>query len=312
MTDKPMDWEAIYSLVDLARELPPAEREAYLETSCKGDESLREQVRKILGAEVHSKFLEPPSRHGPGLFGGGLQGKRMGRYQLEREIARGGMGVIYLANEIQDEHSSAHEQAFQGEQVVVKVLPQIQRTKPEIFARFQREAEAASQLQHPHALRVLGSGETEGVAWYAMPFVEGHDLHQEIRDQKANSKQCLWPAYGRRKYLARTVEEIAGIADALHGYHSKGIIHRDIKPRNLLLNLSGHLMLADFGLAKISDLETLTQLGAVQGTPHYMSPEQTRIMRTPIDQRTDIYSLCVVLYELLALTRPYEAKSADV
>lgn len=307
-----MDWEAIFRLVEHAQGLPESEREGYVRASCRDDPDLPDQVLRILASKAQELFLEPPPKLGQGLFGGGLQGQQLGNYQLDREIARGGMGVIYLANETPNVGSNGSESAFTGNQVVIKVLPQIQRSKPEIFERFQREAQAASKLDHPHSLQILDSGETEGIAWYAMPFVEGHDLHEEIQAQKEDPPAVLWPGFSQGNYIAKVVKETAGIADALSGFHLQGITHRDIKPRNLLLDKKGHLMLADFGLAKISELETLTQSGAVQGTPHYMSPEQARVLRAPIDHRTDIYSLCVVLYELLSLKRPYDSESPDV
>ncbi len=306
-----MDWDAIYRLMDHAQGLQTEERVPYLRSACGDNEMLLEQVLQILSAEVSEEFLEPPTNLNQGLFGGDLHGRRLGPYLLEREIARGGMGVIYLAQDA-SLNGKPPEGPLHGEPVVVKVLPQIQRSKPAIFERFQREAQAASKLNHPHALSVLGTGETEGIAWYAMPYVDGHDLHLEILAQKEHDPVCLWPEFGKSSYSAKVVQQVAGIADALHGFHVHGITHRDIKPRNLLLNKQGHLTLADFGLAKIAELESLTDTGAVQGTPYYMSPEQAGAVHSSIDHRTDIYSLCVVLYELLSLKRPFDSESVDV
>jgi len=158
---------------------------------------------------------------------------------------------------------------------------------------------------------VLAAGDTEGIAWFAMPLIEGHDLGSELAAQRSDSKQAIWPAFEHSNYIAQVVEQIAGVADALHHIHSQGIIHRDIKPRNLLLNRNGQLLIVDFGLARLTDLEAITDPEAVQGTPYYMSPEQARALKFPIDHRTDVYSLCVVLFELLCLRRPFEGDSMD-
>ncbi|MFT4647722.1 MAG: serine/threonine protein kinase/formylglycine-generating enzyme required for sulfatase activity [Glaciecola sp.] len=295
-----MDWDSIFRLVDQARAMPADQWQAFLDAECKGDPALKADVLRILQAEPEKGFIEPPGHVAGGMFGGGLTGREFADFTLLDEIARGGMGVVYRAR-----------QKSLNRTVAIKVLPRIQRSKPDTFERFLRETNAASSLQHPHAVPVLAAGETEGIAWYAMPFVDGHDLAAELQAQKETPDKVLLPSFTKPTYVAAVVQQIAGVAEALQQAHDLGITHRDIKPRNLLLNQEAQLFLVDFGLAKIHDMDTLTETDAIQGTPFYMSPEQARILRIPIDHRTDIYSLCVVLYETLCLRRPYNADSAE-
>ena len=212
---------------------------------------------------------------------GKLRESLAGRYDIERELGRGGMATVYLARDTQ------HDRA-----VALKVL------HPELAAslgaeRFQREIKLAASLQHPHILGVYDSGTTEGYLWFTMPFVEGESL----RDRITREKQLP---------VADAVRICREIALALDFAHRKGVIHRDIKPENLLL-IDGQAMLADFGIARALGADTgesLTSTGMSIGTPAYMSPEQAS-GETGIDARTDIYSLGCVLYEMLTGEPPF-------
>ena len=209
-------------------------------------------------------------------------------YVLERELGRGGMATVFLAQD-----------AKHGRPVALKVL------HPELAAslgpeRFRREITLAAKLQHPHILTVLDSGETpDGLLWFTMPYVEGESL----RDRLNRERQLPVPEALR---LAREA------ALALDYAHRHGVVHRDVKPENILL-IDGQAMVADFGIARAlapSTGQTLTETGVALGTPAYMSPEQASGERT-LDARTDIYSLGAVLYEMLAGEPPFTGPTAQ-
>ncbi|HEV2085199.1 MAG TPA: serine/threonine-protein kinase, partial [Gemmatimonadales bacterium] len=197
------------------------------------------------------------------------------RYVLERELGRGGMAVVYLAHDLRHDRS-----------VALKVLHRelAQTLGPE---RFEREIKLAARLQHPHILTVLDSGESAGQLWFTMPYVEGQTLRDRLRREGQISVE---------EALRITREA----AQALGYAHEHGIIHRDVKPENILLTIDGNILLADFGIARaLQDVEALTQTGLVVGTPAYMSPEQATGEHT-VNARADVYSLGCVLYEMLA------------
>ncbi|MCA9002665.1 MAG: serine/threonine protein kinase, partial [Planctomycetes bacterium] len=256
------------------------------------------EIRKILAVPVEDDFIEPPSLEG---IGAQVEGMRLGEFLVEGELSRGGMGIVYRG----------HQEGL-NRQVAIKVLPQIQRLRTKVFQRFQREIAVASKVQHPHAVPILAAGETQGVAWYAMPLVEGHDLATELSLQREGRRDTIWPPFGSPEYIATVTRQMAGVADALQHIHELGFLHRDIKPRNLLLSLDGQLSLVDFGLAKSDSDDGLTQTSDIQGTPYYMSPEQARALTRPVDQRSDVYSLAVVLFELLSLRRPIDGNTPEV
>ena len=202
-----------------------------------------------------------------------------GRYEIEREVGRGGMAVVYRALDIQHDRP-----------VALKVL------KPDLALalgaeRFQREIKLAARLQHPHVLGVYDSGNTEGLLWFTMPFVEGESLRDRL------DRQGALP-------VSDAIRICREAALALDFAHKHGVVHRDIKPENILL-IDGQAMVADFGIARAleGDSDGLTGTGMVIGTPGYMSPEQASGDR--VDARSDIYSLGCVLYELLAGEPPF-------
>ena len=203
------------------------------------------------------------------------------RYVIERELGRGGMATVYLAQDLKHERH-----------VALKVLHSELAASlgPE---RFQREIRLAARLQHPHILTVLDSGEAGGRLWFTMPYVEGESLRDRLKREHQLS-------------VEDTVRIGREAALALEYAHQHGVIHRDIKPENLLLTKDGSTLVADFGIARAlaaGDVE-LTGTGITMGTPTYMSPEQASGARD-IDGRTDIYSLGAVLYELLAGEPPF-------
>jgi eukaryotic-like serine/threonine-protein kinase len=209
------------------------------------------------------------------------------RYRIQRELGRGGMATVYLA------HDLRHDRP-----VAVKVLhPELAATLgPE---RFLREIRTAARLQHPHILTVHDSGEAAGQLWYTMPFVDGETLRDRLRRE-------------RQLPLDDALQITREVADALGYAHSQGIVHRDVKPENILLS-RGHALVADFGVARAlqtAGSEQLTQTGTSVGTPAYMSPEQA-MGDSAIDGRSDLYSLGCVLYEMLTGEAPYTGPSAQ-
>jgi serine/threonine protein kinase len=210
-----------------------------------------------------------------------------GEFTIIRELGRGGMGRVYLAQEIALER-----------RVAMKVLPPTLAEQREVVERFQREARTAGKLVHPNIVHVYQVVERGGFFFFTMPYVAGPNLRQVLR-----STPQLEPEIGVR-YLQ---EAAAGLAYA----HARGVIHRDIKPENMLMEGSrdGRLMLTDFGIAKaLGTVTTLTQPGDVMGTPYYMSPEQCE-QRDSIDGRSDQYSLGLVAYEMFAGKFPFSADS---
>lgn len=210
-----------------------------------------------------------------------------GRYDIEREIGAGGMATVYLARD------PKHDR-----QVAIKVL------RPELAAalgpdRFPREIKIVAQLQHPHILPLYDSGELQGFLYYVMPYVSGESLRTRL------DREGQLP-------IQDAVRILREVADALSYAHGHGILHRDIKPDNVMLS-GRHAMVMDFGVAKaVSEAggETLTTVGVAVGTPQYMSPEQAT-GQTDLDQRSDIYALGILGYELLAGKAPFTGKTAQ-
>jgi len=216
----------------------------------------------------------------------GLREGLRDRYEFERELGRGGMATVFLARDLKHDRP-----------VALKVL------HPELAAslgteRFQREIRLAARLQHPHILTVLDSGEVAGRLWFTMPYVEGESLRDRLRRE-------------RQLPIADAVRITREAALALDFAHRRGAIHRDIKPENILL-ADGQALVADFGIARALGTgdERLTETGLTLGTPAYMSPEQAAGDKA-LDGRSDIYSLAIVLYEMLAGEPPFSAPTAQ-
>jgi len=243
--------------------------------------------------------------------------EQIGDYRLLREIGRGGMGVVYEA-----------EQGRLRRRVALKVLSLGITGTPHAVKRFQREARAAAALHHTNIVPVYDLDQHAGQWYYAMELVQGRALSSIVRElasrpseeDLAQSVAVAAPrtrtdaltktGTGERAYFVRVAELFAGVADALEFAHQEGIVHRDVKPSNLLLDADGVLKIVDFGLARFdTEGPSMTVTGDLLGTPAYMSPEQAMAKRMGIDHRTDIYSLGATLYELVTLGPPFEAES---
>jgi serine/threonine-protein kinase len=214
-----------------------------------------------------------------------LQSGLSGRYLLERELGRGGTAVVWLARDMKHDRP-----------VALKLLhPALASSLGS--ERFQREIRFAARLQHPHILTVLDSGETAGRLWFTMPFVEGETLRARL-------------ARERRLPLEEALRITREAAQALQHAHDHGVVHRDVKPENILLTHDGSTLVADFGIARAlllpdaTTATTLTEAGLVVGTPSYMSPEQLTGARD-LDGRSDVYALGCVLYEMLTGRPPF-------
>ena len=207
------------------------------------------------------------------------------RYSLEGEVARGGMATVYLARD-----TATHQP------VAVKVMHP--RLATALGAeRFLREIEFVSSMDHPGIVPLLQSGNAGGVLYYIMPYVEGESLHERLQREK-------------RLPLNDALQVTHDIAAALGYAHGRGVLHRDVKPENILL-AGGHALMADFGLARAigaADYQKLTETGIIVGTIFYMSPEQLKEDRG-LDQRADIYSLGCILFEMLTGAPPYTGTS---
>jgi tetratricopeptide (TPR) repeat protein len=227
-------------------------------------------------------------------------GRTLGEYKLLREIGRGGMAVVYEA-----------EQVSLGRRVAVKVLPFAAVLDPKQLQRFKNEALAAAHLHHPHIVPVHAVGCDRGVHYYAMQFVEGQSLALVVREMKqggGEGPKTPISSLGSnrvRDYVRMAATLGKQAAEALDHAHQLGIVHRDVKPGNLLVDQAGSLWVTDFGLARSLKDPGLTITGELLGTVRYMSPEQTLAKRVPIDHRTDVYSLGVTLYELFTLEPAY-------
>jgi serine/threonine protein kinase len=239
---------------------------------------------------------------------------QIGDFRLLREVGRGGMGVVYEA-----------EQLSLNRRVALKVLPFAAALDPRQLQRFKHEAQAAAQLHHPNIVPVYGVGTERSVHYYAMQFIDGRSLADLIEDMRPAAKPADGPAAGRpstapvaalstqrgadtRAYMRRVAELGLKAAEALHHAHEEGVVHRDIKPANLLLDAGGRLWITDFGLALMGSDGKLTSTGELVGTLRYMSPEQAQARRGLVDHRTDIYSLGATLYELLTLRPAFDGE----
>jgi len=212
-----------------------------------------------------------------------LTGRQFGPYQIVAPLGEGGMAAVYKA------YQPAMERY-----VALKVLPRQLAQSEEFIARFQREARLLAQLQHPHILPVFDFGQADGFSYIVMPFVQTGTLADLLKK--------------RRVSLPEVLRIMTQVGDALGYAHTRGLIHRDVKPSNVLVDERGNCLLTDFGLARMAEATSkLTSSGAIMGTPAYMSPEQGA--GANVDGRTDLYALGVILYEMVTGRVPYTAET---
>ncbi len=281
----------IEEVFEAALDRSPEERPSFLLSACAGDLDLQAEVSALLEAhDLPGGILESDPRR---MVGGDpialAPGQKVDAYEVVREIGRGGMAAVYLA-----------EDGRHGRVLALKVLhPGLGAVFG--YERFRREIRLAARLHHPHILPLHDSGESQGQLWYTMPYVDGESLRDRLRREG-------------RLPVAEAVRLARQVADALDYAHRQGVIHRDVKPENLLLTRDGEVLVADFGIGRVFDASspeaTLTRSGMLIGTPAYMSPEQA-LGAQKLDGRTDIYSLGCVLYEMLIGEPPYVGATAQ-
>ena len=228
-------------------------------------------------------------------------GRDLGDHTLVEAIGQGGTGTVFRATDRKLDRD-----------VAIKVLEAGLTTTATQLQRFRSEPQRIARLQHPNIVNIYASGNEGQSYWFSMELIDGHDLGRELQLQRGKSEQVLLPAPGDPEHVRKIATLGADTADALQHAHRAGIVHRDIKPQNLLIDRQHRdVHLVDFGLARDEALGKVTLTGMVVGTVHYMSPEQIRSARVTVDARTDVYSLGVVLYELLTLHRPFDGESQE-
>ncbi len=289
----PERWRRLEELFLAASELPARGRDAFLDRSCGGDAELRAGVLELIAAAEGSEArleravrgtLEMAAGEG-GEDGGEPAYRRVGPYRIVREIGRGGMGTVYLA-ERDDEHYR--------QRVALKVVRRGPDSR-ELRRRLRQERQILANLDHPYIARLLDGGNTEdGLPYFVAEYVEGEPI----------DRYCD----RRRLKVARRLELFREVCRAVQYAHGSLVIHRDLKPSNLLVTTDGTPKLLDFGIAKLLDSETPEAIATVTGlsllTPEYASPEQVR--GETLTVATDVYSLGVLLYELLTGRRPFQ------
>ena len=279
--------------MEAALALMPSRRDAYLDIACDGDLELRREVASLIEAHERSGVVDRLAadlaplaarvRETTALGTGALQGRTVGQYDVVERVGGGGMGIVYKALDRR-----------LGRTVALKFLQPRLNEDDSAAERFRLEARAIAALEHPNICTIHEIGETDdGQLYLAMPLYEGETVQQRIRHGPLP--------------IGDAVSIAVQVARALAKAHARGIIHRDIKPSNILITNDGVVKLLDFGIAKLVDV-TLTGGAGPLGTIAYMSPEQAR--GEPIDHRTDLWSLGVVLYEMLAGQRPFAGETA--
>jgi serine/threonine protein kinase/Tol biopolymer transport system component len=297
MSSNQQHWQQVKALFEAALKQPSGERSLFIDRACAGNKTLFEEVESLLRSyDRAGSFMEAPAVAGAAesLLGQEnklVVGQQLRHYEILSLIGEGGMGEVYLARD-----------TLLGRRVALKLLPAYISHDPNRLRRFKQEARTASSLSHPNVCVIHEIGETEdGRPFIAMEYVEGVTLRQRIKTKGMK--------------LGDALDIAIQIADALRAAHEAGIIHRDIKPENVMIRRDGYVKVLDFGLAKlterhnrelgvtISSLMVNSSPGTVMGTAAYMSPEQARGVE--VDEHTDIWSLGVVLYEMVSGQVPF-------
>jgi len=294
-------WKTVERVFNKSVNLPPEKREKYVLSACNGDSALLEDVLTLLAeAEKSDNFLsEPIFEVGAQILASEYIGlfdePNFSKYEVQKILGRCGSGVVFLAKDTTLERN-----------VALKVLPTAIADDDERILRFQQEAKAASAISHPNVAHIYGFGKADNRYYLAMEYVQGNTLRRLLKNKEIDKIYAL--------------DIACQITKALSAAHKAGIVHRDIKPENVIVTDDGLVKVLDFGLAKPFPAQNEeadrsighsldTKPGMIIGTTAYMSPEQIR--GQSLDSRTDIWSLGVVLYEMLAGRRPFSGDTAS-
>ncbi len=296
----PERWQQVKEIFDSAIKYLPEHRPAFISQACGGDDELRSEVESLITShEKEGSFIDEPAYYAAAELLANERselptGDTIGNYEVLSFISRGGMGEVYLA---QDKRLNR--------KVALKLLPSAFTKDNDRLRRFEQEARAASALNHPNIITIYEIFQANSTHVIATEFVEGETLRHRLGRSSLSLNEALTIAIQ--------------IADALAAAHKAGIIHRDIKPENVMLRPDGYVKILDFGLAKLSEettgviaaeaptMQVRTGSGFVLGTAGYMSPEQARAL--VVDNRSDIFSLGAVMYEMLARRKPFEGET---
>jgi eukaryotic-like serine/threonine-protein kinase len=324
----PERWAQIEDLFHRAAECDANQRTALLDEACNSDVELRREVEALLSSEASARDHVQAAVHSElHDFGFALVGEIVSHYKILDGLGGGGMGLVYRAEDIK-----------LGRRVALKFLPEESAKDPAALARFEREARAASSLEHPNICPIYEFGEHEGKLFLVMQLLEGQTLRELLESKRleGSKSQSSATSLSRNSLPLEQVIDLAiQIADGLDAAHKKGIIHRDIKPANIFVTRQGQAKILDFGLAKLAHGTTeegdepkretsdgnanramrevapsvtpdpfLSRTGVAMGTAGYMSPEQARGEK--LDARTDLFSFGLVLYEMATGHRAFE------
>ena len=293
----PARLQTVEEIFHAALDQEPEQIARFVNSACEGDEALRREVEALLGSHQRaSTFIETsPASIATRIIETGqsdlLVGQTFGHYKISKRIGSGGMGEVYLATDV-----------TAGRKAALKLLPMRFTGNAERLKRFQQEAHAVVALNHPNILTVYEIGQDHSTHYIASELIEGETLRQRLAREHLQ--------------VSEVVDVAIQVASALAAAHEAGIVHRDIKPENIMLRPDGYVKVLDFGVAKLAEQEAPatmpkdealllveTNLGSILGTVRYMSPEQA--FGAPVDKRTDIWSLGVVLYEMVTRHAPF-------